>query len=439
MFDFLSQKFSEIVHKITSGGRLTESNISQALEQVKEALIDADVPYDLVNTFVDSVKHEALGKKVLASVKPGEQFVKIVHNKLLEFLGGQAHGQFTFQMPSTILVMGLQGSGKTSSIAKMVRWVQKEAQKKGKSRRILVASVDYYRPAAIDQLEILTQTVQATFFRAISSNPLEAAQEIMEHYKKGCYELLFLDTAGRLHIDSQMLCELKEINQIVNPRHKILVLDAMTGQESLSVAKAFDEQVGFQGALLTKLDSDTRAGAAFAFRYMLKKPILFVGTGEKVDDLDLFRPDRAAGRILGMGDVLSLVEKAEEQVQEADKKALEKAMITGSFTLEDFAAQMNMVKKMGSLTSLLKYMPGMGSFKMTPEMTEKAEREMKQFRAAISSMTPKERVSPQILDNSRKKRVSSGAGIPIETVNLLLQRFEESKQFVKLFKKLGKF
>lgn len=439
MFDFLSQKFSEIVNKITSGGRLTESNISQALEQVKEALIDADVPYDLVNTFVASVKQDALGKKILAHVKPGEQFVKIVHNKLLEFMGGQGSGQFNFQMPSTILVMGLQGSGKTTSIAKMIRWVQKEAEKKGKTRRILVASVDYYRPAAIDQLEVLSREVKATFYRAAASDPIQATKEIMEHFKKGGFELLFLDTAGRLHVDAQMLQELKEINNIVNPQHKILVLDAMTGQESLTVAKSFDEQVGFQGALLTKLDSDTRAGAAFAFRYTLKKPILFVGTGEKVDDLDLFRPDRAAGRILGMGDVLSLVEKAEEQVKETDKQALEKAMRTGTLTLEDFASQMNMVQNMGSLTSLLKYMPGMGSIKLTPEMTERAEREMKQFKAAIGSMTPKERINPQIIDGSRKKRISQGAGVNVEAINLLLQRFEESKQFVKLFKKLGKF
>lgn len=438
MFDFLSQKFSEIVTKITSGGKLTESNIAQALEQVKEALIEADVPFDLVNTFVESVKKEALGKKVLASVKPGEQFVKIVHNKLLEFMGGQGSGQFAFQMPSAILVMGLQGSGKTTSIAKMVKWVQKQAEKKSKNRRILLASVDFYRPAAIDQLELLAGQVQAQFYRATSLEPLSATKEILEYFKKGSFELLFLDTAGRLHVDKQMLQELKDIEQMVNPRHKILVLDAMTGQESLTVAKSFDEQVGFHGALLTKLDSDTRAGAAFAFRYALKKPILFVGTGEKVDDLDLFRPERAAGRILGMGDVLSLVERAEEQVKETDKLALEHAMKSGTLTLEDFASQMNMVQNMGSISSLLKYLPGMGSLKLTPEMMEKAEREMKQFKAAINSMTPKERLSPQILDGSRKKRVSRGSGVPVETINLLLQRFEESKQFVKLFKKLGR-
>ena len=438
MFDFLSRKFSEIVNKLTDGGKLTEANIAQALELVRDALLEADVPYELVNAFVASVKQDALGKKVLASVKPGEQFVKIVYDQLVAFMGG-AHNSFVYQMPSIVMVMGLQGSGKTTSIAKMVRHIQKEAEKKGKQRRILMASVDYYRPAAIDQLEILAQSLKASFFRAASSRPVEAAQEILSQYKKGGYDLLFLDTAGRLHIDAQMLQELKEIEQIIHPRHTFLVLDAMIGQESLTVAKAFNEQVSFQGAMLTKLDSDTRGGVAFAFRYALKKPIIFVGTGEKVDDIDIFRPDRIAGRILGMGDVLSLVEKAEDQVADRDKQALERSLRKGTLTLDDFEAQMSMVSNMGSLTNIMKYMPGMGSMEIKPEVMEKAEREMKLFRAVIRSMTPKERLCPQILDGSRKKRVAKGAGVDVTMVNLLLQRFEESKQYVKLFKKLGRF
>ena len=438
MFDFLSRKFSEIVNQLTDGGKLTDANIAQALESVREALLEADVPYESVNTFVAAVKQDALGKKVLASVKPGEQFVKIVYDQLVAFMGG-SNNSFVFQMPSIVMVMGLQGSGKTTSIAKMVRHVQKEAEKKGKQRRILMASVDYYRPAAIDQLEILAQSVKASFFRAASSRPVEAAQEILNQYKKGGYDLLFLDTAGRLHVDAQMLQELKEIEQIIHPRHTFLVLDAMTGQESLTVAKAFNEQVPFQGAMLTKLDSDTRGGAAFAFRYALKKHIIFVGTGEKVDDIDIFRADRIAGRILGMGDVLSLVEKAEEQVADRDKQALERSLRKGTLTLDDFEAQMSMVSNMGSLTNLMKYMPGMGAAEIKPEVMEKAEREMKLFRAVIRSMTPKERLCPQILDGSRKKRVAKGAGVDVTMVNLLLQRFEESKQYVKLFKKLGRF
>lgn len=439
MFDFLSRKFSEIVQGLTRSGKLTENNIAEALTSVKESLLEADVPYDLVNAFVDMVKSESIGKKVLSSVKPGEQFVKIVYDVLVKFMGGSQDSNFVFQIPSVIMVMGLQGSGKTTSIAKMVRYVQKQAEHKGKQRHILLASVDYYRPSAIDQLEILSRQVNVSFFRASSNEPLKAAQEIMSHFKKGGFELLFLDTAGRLHIDEVMLKELKELTSLVAPRHTILVLDAMTGQESFSVAQSFSEQVGFQGVVLTKLDSDTRAGAAFGFAYALKKPILFVGTGEKIDDLDQFRPERAAGRILGMGDVLSLVEKAEEQVKESDRIALENSMRKGTLTLEDFAKQMSIVQNMGSLSGIMKYMPGLGSASITPEMMEKAELDMKSFRAAINSMTPKERANPAVIDGSRKKRIACGAGISVQAVGLLLQRFEESKQFVKLFKKLGRF
>ncbi len=439
MFDFLSRKFSDILEKITGGATLTEQNIAQALESVKESLLEADVPYDLVHKFVDVVAAEAVGKKVLSKVKPGEQFVKIVYEQLLAFMGGKDSLQFSFQIPSVVMVIGLQGSGKTTSIAKMVRFVQKEAQKRGKKRHILMASVDFYRPAAVDQLEMLSKNVNAAFFRATSSQPLEATHEIMDYYKKGGYELLFLDTAGRLHIDETMLEELKKIDAFVQPRYKILVLDSMTGQESLAVAKAFDEQIKFNGAMLTKLDSDTRGGAAFAFRYAIGKPVIFVGTGEKADDIDLFKADRAAGRILGMGDVLSLVEKAEEQVKEQEKEALEKSLRKGTLTLEDFASQMNMVQNMGPLANLMKYLPGMGSVEIKPEMIEKAEREMRRFKAVIGSMTPKERLCPHIIDGERKKRIAKGAGVDVATVNLLLQRFEESKQYVKLFKKLGRF
>lgn len=439
MFDFLSRKFSEIVNSLTRSGKLTESNISEALTSVKESLLEADVPYDLVNAFVDMVKAESIGKKVLSSVKPGEQFVKIVYDVLVKFMGGSQDSQFSFGIPSVVMVMGLQGSGKTTSIAKMVRYVQKQADQKGKKRHILLASVDYYRPSAIDQLEILSHQVNVSFFRSSCTEPLKAAQEIMQYFKKGGYELLFLDTAGRLHIDETMLAELKELNNLVAPRHKILVLDAMTGQESFSVAQSFNEHVGFQGVVLTKLDSDTRAGAAFGFAYAFKKPILFVGTGEKIDDLDQFKPERAAGRILGMGDVLSLVEKAEEQVKESDRIALENSMRKGTLTLEDFAKQMNIVQNMGSLSGILKYLPVLGTSSITPETMEKAEVEMKNFRAAINSMTPKERANPSIIDASRRKRIAQGSGVSVQAVGLLLQRFEESKQFVKLFKKLGRF
>jgi signal recognition particle subunit SRP54 len=439
MFDFLAKKFSDILEKFTGGSVLTEQNITQVLESVREALLDADVPYELARKFTDTVAAEAVGKKVLAGVKPGEQFVKIVYDQLVVFMGGNDSLNFSFQIPSVIMVMGLQGSGKTTSIAKMARFVQKDAQKKGKKRRILMASVDFYRPAAVDQLGTLSKSINVAFFRAASSHPVEAVREIVDYYKKGGYELLFLDTAGRLHIDAAMLEELENIDAIVKPRYRILVLDSMIGQESLMVAKTFYERIKFNGAMLTKLDSDTRGGVAFAFRYAVGKPVIFVGTGERADDIELFKADRLAGRILGMGDVLSLVEKAEEHVKEQEKLALEKSLRKGTLTLEDFAAQMSMVQSMGSLTQLVKYLPGIGSLEMKPEMLEKAEHEMKRFRAIINSMTPKERLYPKIIDGERKRRIAKGAGVDVADVNLLLQRFEESKQYVKLFKKLGRF
>lgn len=439
MFDFLAKKFSTVFARLSGNNRLTESNIAEALESVKEALIEADVPYELVDQFIAAVQKEALGTKVLASVKPGEQFIKLVHDQLLAFMGGNKESQFSFPLPAVIMVMGLQGSGKTTSIAKLAHWVQAQAAQRGKSRRILLASVDFYRPAAIDQLALLADRVKVSFYRAQSVDPLQATREIVDFYKKGNFELLFLDTAGRLHVDEAMMAELKSVIELIQPRYKLLVLDSMTGQESLNVAKSFDSVADFDGAMLTKLDSDTKGGAAFAFRYALKKPIVFVGSGEKVDDLELFRPERAAGRILGMGDVLSLVEKAQSRVKQEEQDALEKSFRSGRITLDDFARQLDMVNKIGSLGSLMKYMPGMGQISISSEQIEQAEQEMKKFKAAISSMTSKERQNPQILDDSRKKRIAKGAGIDPKTITLLLDRFEQSQQYVKLLKKFGRF
>jgi len=437
MFDFLSKKFSGVFSRLTGRGRLTEENVQEALQKVREALLEADVPHALIDQFVQKIKDDVVGQKVTASVKPGEQFIKVVHQQLLQFLGsGGVSSTFSFQIPSTIMVMGLQGSGKTTTIAKMARYVQKQAEKRGKKRRILLASVDFYRPAAVDQLEVLSEQVGVDFYRANSTDPVVAAKEIAAYAKNNSYELLFLDTAGRLHVDNQMLQELQQIDRLVRPKHKLLVLDAMTGQESLNVAQAFEKQVQFDSSILTKMDSEARGGAAFAFRYVLKKPILFVGTGEKVDDLEQFRPERAADRILGMGDILSLVEKAEEKIKQSDQEAMMESFKRGKLTLEDFARQMDMVGKMGSLGKIMKYLPGgMGGMNVSPEMLEKSEVEMKKFRAIISSMTPKERIYPKILNPSRRERIAKGAGVATADIKALLDRFEQSQQFVKLFKR----
>lgn len=439
MFDFLSKKFSQVFSRITGKGQLTEQNVQEALEKVRDALLEADVPHALISDFIGAIKQEIVGQKVTEALKPGEQFIKIVHQRLLHFLGGATVTDFSFQIPSTVMVMGLQGSGKTTTLAKLARFVQKQAEKRGKERNILLASVDFYRPAAIDQLELLAKQVGVGFYRAQSKDPVAAAKEIGAYAKKEFYELVFLDTAGRLHVDNQMLEELRSIDYLVRPKYKFLVLDAMTGQESLNVAKAFEQAVQFNSAILTKMDSDTRGGAAFAFRYELKKPILFVGTGEKPGDIEQFRPERMADRILGMGDVLSLIEKAEEKIKQEEQDSIMRSFRSGKMTLQDFADQMNMVGKLGPLAKLAKYLPGMSGANISPEMLQKGEKEIKKFKAIISSMTPKERLYPRILDGSRKKRIAKGAGVTPADVNALLQRFEQSQQFAKLFKRFGRF
>lgn len=437
MFDFLSQKFSTIFSRISGQNKLTQENMQEILAQIKDSLLEADVPYAVVDIFVDSIHKEIIGQKVVASLKPAEQVIKIVYDKLVAFLGGQQSNVFTFQLPSVVMVLGIQGSGKTTSLVKMAHQVQDQAQQRGKKRRILVSSVDFYRPAAVDQLAILAQQAQINFYRPLSNDPVVAAQEIYSYYKKEQYELLFLDTAGRIHIDNGMLEELCRIDAIVAPRYKILVLDAMTGQESLRVAQAFDQAVGFHSVVLTKMDSEARSGAAFACRYTLKKPIIFIGTGERIEDISSFYPERAASRILGMGDMQSLLEKAQSAIKQNEQESVYNSFAQGKITLDDFAQQLDMVNKLGSLTTIMKYFPGMGSMQVSPDMIERGQADMKKFKAIISAMTPKERSYPRILDGSRKKRIALGAGVIVEDVNALLERFEQAQQYAKLFKKFG--
>jgi len=439
MFDFLSRKFSDIFSRLTGKASLSEDNIQDALQKVKDALIEADVPYKLVEEFTESIKGEVVGRKIIKSLKPGEQFIKVVNERLLHFLGGKDDPNFSFQIPSLVMVMGLQGSGKTTTLGKLAHFVQKQAKKRGKTRKILLASVDFYRPAAIDQLELLAKQVGVSFYRASCKDAVAAAKEIALYAKNNRFELVFLDTAGRLHVDSDMLDELRQIEASLRPRYKILVLDSMTGQESLNVAEAFNQVVPFNWGILTKMDSETRGGAAFAFRYALKKPILFVGVGEKKEDLESFRPSRIAERILGMGDVLTLLEKAEEKIKKDEQEALMRSFATGKMNLQDFANQMEMVGRLGSISKIMKYIPGASGMNVSPEMIQEGEKELKKFKAIISSMTLKERYYPRILDASRKKRIAVGAGVRVEDVNGLLQRFEQSQQYAKLFKRFGRF
>lgn len=434
MFDFLTRSFSSIFTSLTGNKYLSEKNIDETLQKVRQSLLDADVPFSVVETFIVEIKSEVVGKKVLSSVKPSEQFIKIVQDTLVHFLGNSLQ-QPSFKKPAVVLVMGLQGSGKTTTVGKLVHWLS-TAQSNAK---IVCSSVDFYRPAAVEQLAIVAQKAGALFYCSSFTDPITAARDCVQHFKNNRFDYLLLDTAGRMHIDSTMLQELQSIVQTVEPQHKILVLDAMTGQESLRVAQAFDQAVGFEGAVLTKLDSETRAGCAFAFCHTIKKPILFVGTGEKSDDFELFKPDRMAGRILGMGDLETLLESANKKIKESEHKEAEQALLKGNLTLEDFGKQLDMMGRMGSFGQLLKYIPGMGAAQLSPEMIQQSEQQIKHFKAIISSMTLKERKNASLLNGSRKKRIAAGAGVPLQEVNVLLERFEKTQQFVKLFSKTGRF
>ncbi len=441
MFSFLTNKLSSIFSTITGKGYLSEKNMQEALMSVRTALLEADVPVGLVDTFIEEIKGEAVGKKIFTSLRPGEQLIKIVHDALIRFLEGGSSSSsgspFNFQLPATVMVLGLQGSGKTTTSAKMARYAQKQAEKRGKKRHILLASVDFYRPAAVDQLEILAHQMGVSSYRSTETDPVKAACDIQAYAKAHSIELLFLDTAGRLHMDTAMLEELRRIDTLIKPRYKILVLDAMTGQESLNVAQAFEQGVGYQYAVLSKVDSDTRGGAAFSFRYAQKKPILFVGSGERVDDLEQFHPSRVAGALLGMGDVVTLAERAQEQIKQSEQDSMEQALQRGRLTLQDFADQLSMLDRIGSLSQVMRYMPGQGST-LSSEMITQGEVFIKKYRAIMSSMTPKERMQPSILNGSRKLRIAKGAGVVVADINRLLERFEESQQYVKLFKKIGR-
>jgi signal recognition particle subunit SRP54 len=437
MFGTLTKAFSSIFSSLSGKRVLTEDLLKDAVQQVREALLQADVPYAVVEDFVAEVHRDALGKAMVASVDAGQLFMKIVHDQLVTFLGGAGVGGFSPTLPSVVMVMGLQGSGKTTTLAKLAVYIKAEAEKRKKTRTILMASVDFYRPAALDQLEQLSAQVGASFMRATATQPVDAAREIYAAYKKGGYDLLFLDTAGRLHIDSALLQELREIDAIIEPKTKLLVLDAMTGQESLAVARAFDQAVGFTGALISKMDSDARGGVAFAFRYALKKPIIGIGVGEKPADFELFYPERIAQRMLDLGDVVTLVERAQAAVINPSLGGKER-FTQGKMTLQDFADQLTMLNSLGSLGKIASMLPGMGAHKVSDDALQQGEVELKKFKAIISSMTVKERIVPSILDRSRKLRIAKGAGVQVDDITVLLQRFEQIQQLGKLLKGSGR-
>lgn len=432
MFESLSGKISSILLSITGN---KEAEVASLLCDIKEALLESDVPLRIVGEFIASVEKEVGLLKPTKTSSLRDQITRLVYTKIITFLGGETT-TFSFQIPSVVMVMGVQGSGKTTTVAKLAHYIKKEAEKRNKQRAILVASIDFYRPAAVDQLEIMAKKANVAFYRARSTDPIAAAREIYAEFKSNGYEILILDTAGRLHLDASLIAELQAVREIIQPKHSLLVLDAMTGQESLVIASQFNEKIGFQGAILTKLDSDARGGAAFSFRFAIKKPIVFVGIGEKIGDLQPFYPDRIAGRMLGMGDLKTLLERTEEKIQKEEENRIKESFMKGNFSLNDFVLQISMIERIGSLTHFAQYIPGVTK-QVSREDLENGERMLKKYKVIISSMTQKERLNPRILDQSRTKRVAKGAGVGVEDVRLLLKRFDELQQYAKLFRKSG--
>jgi len=434
MFDSLSDKLEGALRSLSGQGRITELNIAESMREIRRALLDADVNYQVAREFTERIKEKALGQDVLSSVSPGQQLVKIVYDELVHFLG-ETHEEISFsaQPPTVILIAGLQGSGKTTFSGKLANYF------KGKGRSPMLAAADVYRPAAVDQLEMVAESVGVPVYAlregdgSIVQDPVRIAKEAMQAARKNARDILIIDTAGRLHVDEQMMTEVSDINSAVNPDEILFVVDAMTGQDAVNTAVEFNQRLNFDGVVLTKLDGDTRGGAALSIRKVVEKPIKFASTGEKMDALTPFYPERMAQRILGMGDVVSLVEKAQEQFDEKQAEKLQKKIRSESFDLEDFLDQLNRLKKMGSMKDLIGMIPGVGRQVKDMDIEDDA---FKYIEAIIQSMTPEERQQPQIINGSRRKRIARGAGVEVREVNQLLKQFREMRKMMKTMTKL---
>lgn len=424
-FEGLSDKLDAAFKKLRSKGSLTEADVKEAMREVRLALLEADVSHKVARDFTNRVTEKAIGAKVTESLTPGQMVIKIVNEELTALMGGTASRLNTAPHPPTVVMMcGLQGSGKTTHSAKIAKFLKKQGH------RPLLAACDIYRPAAIKQLQIVGEQAGIPVFEMGQISPVTIATEAVKLAKDQGYDYVFLDTAGRLHIDEQLMQELKEIKSAVHPHEILLVVDAMTGQDAVNVASTFNEALGIDGLVLTKLDGDTRGGAALSARAVTGKPIKFVGVGEKLDDLDTFHPDRMASRILGMGDVLSLIEKAEQTLDEKKAEALEKRLRENKFDLNDLLAQMEEMKKMGSIKDLLGMIPGVGKKLKDVDIDERA---FDRTKAIIYSMTPKEREKPDIINPSRKRRIAAGCGMQVEDVNRLLKQYKQMQQMFKQF------
>jgi signal recognition particle subunit SRP54 len=425
MFENLTDKFERAFKVLKGQGQITEINVAETLKEVRRALLDADVSFNTAKQFTNTVKEKALGKDVLNSVSPGQLMIKICHEELIELMGGNEVDINLKGAPSIILMSGLQGSGKTTFTGKLGAYLK---NKKGK--KVLLVACDVYRPAAIDQLHVLGEQLQIEVFsNKEEKNPIQIAQAAIAHAKSNAFNVVLVDTAGRLAVDTQMMDEIAALKQALQPSETLFVVDSMTGQDAVNTAKAFNERIDFDGVVLTKLDGDTRGGAALSIKAVVNKPIKFVGTGEKMDALDVFYPKRMADRILGMGDVVSLVERAQEQFDEEEARKLQKKIMKDQFDLNDFLAQLQQIKKMGNVKDLMGMIPGMGKAMKDVDIPDDA---FKGIEAIILSMTPKERSNPGLLNPSRKSRIAKGSGTEIQDVNKLLKQFEEMRKMMKL-------
>src|SRR6266508_1982609 len=431
MLDSLTSRLSGILDRLRGHGRLTEENVQEALREVRLALLEADVNFKVVKGFTDRVRDKALGQDVLKSLTPGQQVVKVVRDELVELLGGSGHRlAMASHPPTVIMLVGLQGSGKTTSAAKLARHFQKQGQ------HPLLASADVYRPAAIEQLRRLGKELGIPVLGEESRKPVDISRAARDEAAQRGLSPLILDTAGRLHVDQEMLDELRAIKKDVAPHHVLLVVDAMTGQDALTVAEKFNAAVGIDAVVLTKLDGDARGGAALSVREVTGRPIAFVGVGEKTDALEPFHPDRLAQRLLGMGDVLSLVEKAQAHVDTEQAEALAQKIREDSFTLEDFATQLRQLRSLGPLGQLMEMVPMFRGAKGMPKELTGEEQELNKYEAIIGSMTPDERVKPQIINGSRRTRIAKGSGTQVSDVNRLLKQYAQLKQMMKGLKQM---
>ncbi|HNX28553.1 MAG TPA: signal recognition particle protein [Syntrophomonadaceae bacterium] len=424
-FEGLSERLQDIFKKLRGKGKISEEDIKVAMREVRMALLEADVNFKVVKDFISKVSERAIGQEVMQSLTPGQQIIKIVHDEMTELMGGtESKLLFSSRPPTVIMAVGLQGAGKTTTVAKLARNLIKSG------RRPLLAACDIYRPAAIKQLQVLGEQVGVPVFSMGQGDPVNIAKGAVEYSRTNNRDVIILDTAGRLHINEELMDELIQLKAAVNPEEILLVVDAMTGQDAVNIAESFNEKLGLTGIILTKLDGDTRGGAALSVKAVTGCPIKFVGVGEKIDALETFFPERMASRILGMGDILSLVEKAQAAFDEKQAKEMERKIRSQEFTLEDFMEQMQQVKSMGPLEDLLGMIPGLGK-QLKGMKGELDEKELLHIEAIIKSMTVAERREPSILNGSRKKRIARGSGTRVQEVNRLIKQFEESKKMMK--------